>query len=143
VQTHDKYKIEAGDDSERIIQFLEDKIYEHNSSEINKSDGELFSRIIRDENERIIAGIAGWTWAGACEITQFWVDENARNNGIGKLLLSAAETEAKSKRCFIILIKSYSFQAPHFYERHGYKIEYVLNDFPPGHDYYMLSKRIG
>jgi GNAT superfamily N-acetyltransferase len=143
VQTHDKYKIEVGKDSEHVIQFLEDKIYEHNSSEINKSDGEFFSRIIRDESERIIAGIAGWTWAGACEITQFWVDEKARNNGIGKLLLGAAETEAKGKGCIIILIKSYSFQAPHFYERHGYKIEHVLSDFPPGHDYYMLSKRIG
>jgi len=142
VQTHDKYKIEVGEDSEQIIQFLENKIYEHNSSETNKSDGEFFSKIIRDENEGIIAGIAGWTWAGACEITQFWVDEKARNNGIGKLLLSAAETEAKSKDCFIILIKSYSFQAPHFYERYGYKIEHVLSNFPPGHDYYMLSKRI-
>jgi len=138
-----KYKMEVGENAEQIMKFLEDKIYEHNSSAINKSDGAFFSRIVRDENDEIIAGIAGWTWASACKITQLWVGENARKNRIGTLLLMAAETEAKSKGCLTIMVESYSFQAPHFYERHGYKITHMLNDFPPGYDYYILSKRIG
>ena len=141
-----KNKIEVGENSEDIMKFLEDKIYEHNSSTINKSDGAFFSRIVRDENEHIIAGIAGWTWATACEITQLWVDENARKNGIGKLLLEAAEAEAKSKGCLTIVVKSYSFQAPHFYEKHGFEITHILNDFPPGSsvkkDWLKLSAKI-
>lgn len=137
------YSIEFGNDNQEVIQLLEDKIYEHNSTKLNKDDGRLFSRIVRDENKEIIAGIAGWTWANACEITQFWVHQNVRNNGIGKMLLQAAEAEAKSKGCVTILVKSYSFQAPHFYERHGYTIEHILNGFPRGYSYYMLAKRIG
>jgi len=105
-----KNKIEVGENSEEIMRFLEDKIYEHNSSTINKSDAAFFSRIVRDENEHIIAGIAGWTWATACEITQLWVDENARKNGIGKLLLEAAEAEAKSKGCLTIVVKAIAFR---------------------------------
>ncbi len=138
-----KYCIELGIDSPQVIQLLEDRIYEYNSTKINKDDGCLFSRIVRDENKDIIAGIAGWTWASICEITQLWVDENVRKNGIGKMLLEAAEAEAKSKGCFTILVRSYSFQAPHFYERYGYSIEYILNDFPKGYSYYILTKRIG
>jgi ribosomal protein S18 acetylase RimI-like enzyme len=138
-----KYCIEFGTDSQQVIQLLEDKIYEHNSTEVNKDDGCFFSRIVRDESKDIIGGIAGWTWARVCEITQLWVDENVRKNGIGKILLEAAEAEAKSKGCLAILVRSYSFQAPHFYEKNGYKIEHILNGFPQGYSYYILRKRIG
>ena len=59
-----KYGLECGIDAHSVIQLLEDKIYEHNSAKISEDDGCLFSRIVRDENKDIIAGIAGWTWAG-------------------------------------------------------------------------------
>jgi GNAT superfamily N-acetyltransferase len=137
------YYIEAAIDSHPEIQLLEDKIYEHNAGALNKDDGRLFSRIVRDENKEIIGGIAGWTWAKACEITQLWVVERARKCGIGKVLLEAAEAEAKGQGCITILVRSYSFQAPHFYEKHGYKAELILNGFPEGHSYYILTKKIG
>ena len=139
---NDKFKIEVGEDSAEIVRFLEEKIYEHNSSAINKSDGAFFSRIIRNDKGAIVAGIAGWTWASACEVTQLWVNESVRKNGVGKLLLEAAEAEAKSKGCSIMLIKSYEFQAPRFYEKSGYKIEHIQNNFPPGYKYYILTKEI-
>lgn len=138
-----KYCIESGIDSHEIIQLLEDKIYEYNSAKINKDDGCLFSRIVINENKDIIAGIAGWTWAGVCEITQFWVNEDVRKNGIGKILLEAAEIEAKSKGCVTILVRSYSFQAPQFYEKYGFRTECMLNGFPDGYTYNILTKRIG
>jgi ribosomal protein S18 acetylase RimI-like enzyme len=137
------YHIEAGIDSHQEIQLLEDKIYEHNAAALNKNDGLLFSRIARDNNREIIGGIAGWTWAEACEITQLWVDERARKRGIGKKLLEAAEEEAKAKGCITVLVRSYSFQAPHFYEKYGYKAELILNGFPKGYSYYILAKKIG
>src|SRR5262245_59167075 len=107
-----KYQMEIGTDPYSVIQLLEDKIYEYNSKKINEDNGLLFSRLVRDENKSIIAGVAGWTWASICEITQLWVDVNSRKNGIGKMLLDAAELEAKSKGCQSILVRSYSFQAP-------------------------------
>ncbi|HEV8504586.1 MAG TPA: GNAT family N-acetyltransferase [Chitinophagaceae bacterium] len=135
-----KYWIEVGTNSQQVMELLEDKIYEHNSSNLDKHDGCLFSRIARDANNNVIAGIAGWTWAGICEITQLWVDENIRKMGIGKRLLAEAELEAKSKGCVRIMIRSFSFQAPHFYERQGYRIEHVLDSFPKGCCYYILLK---
>lgn len=135
-----KYFLEAGNDQYQVIQLLEDKIYEYNSSKTQVDDGSLFSRIVRGKSNEIIAGIAGWTWAGICEITQLWVDENVRKNGIGKMLLEAAEEEARTKGCLTILVRSFSFQAPHFYEKYGFKAELVFNDFPAGSEYYILSK---
>jgi GNAT superfamily N-acetyltransferase len=124
------------------IQFLEDKIYEYNSRQTGKDDGKLFSKMIYDSNNNIIAGISGWIWAGACEIALLWVKEEFRKKGYGRLLLQAAEDEAREKNCDVILLRSYSFQAPLFYQKHGYKVEFKTDDFPPGYSYYCLIKRL-
>jgi GNAT superfamily N-acetyltransferase len=135
-----KYQLETTTDHHRIIELLEDKLYEHNAQKVNSDDGRLFSMIIRSEKNEIVAGIAGWTWAGASEITQLWVDEFVRKEGLGKILLTAAETEARSQNCRRILVRTFGFQAPAFYERHGYRPEHVVDDFPPGHRYHLLIK---
>jgi GNAT superfamily N-acetyltransferase len=137
-----KYRVATLPDHHQVIQLLEDKIYEHNSCKLNKKDGNLFSMIVRSEDSDIIAGVAGWTWANACEITQLWVDESCRKQGLGRLLLEAAEAESKSKGCQTILIRSYEFQAPAFYGKHGYRIEHIIEGFPPGQRYYILLKTI-
>ncbi len=137
-----EYHIEIGTNSPQIVQILEDEIYKHNSRKINRSGGAFFSRVVKDDSGEIIAGIAGWTWAGACEITLLWVHENLRNRGIGKRLLEAAEEEARSKKCSAILVRSYSFQAPQFYERHGFHPEHIMDNFPQGFQYYILTKKI-
>ena len=139
---NNEYSIESANDPHQVTQLLEDRIYEYNSAETHIDDGRLFSKIIRDRDKDIIAGIAGWTWAGICEITQLWVDGKIRGRGIGKILLEAAELEARSKGCRAILVRSYSFQAPHFYEKHGYRTEHIINGFPEGHRYYILTKQI-
>jgi GNAT superfamily N-acetyltransferase len=124
------------------IQFLEDRVYEHNATETNRDDGKLFSKLICDGEDGIIAGITGWTWAAACEITLFWVNERYRKKGYGKMLLDEAEAEAIREKCKVILLRSYSFQAPRFYLKHGYKLEHETRDFPPGHNYFCLVKRL-
>jgi GNAT superfamily N-acetyltransferase len=137
-----KFMIESVEHQAEAIQFLDDKIYEFNAAAINKYDGNLFTRIIRDQNNDIIAGISGWTWAMVSEITLLWVKEEYRNNGLGKILLKAAEEEIIKKGCTTILLRSYSFQAPLFYEKNGYKTVYILDDFPNGYKHYNLIKRI-
>lgn len=139
---NENYHIELPKDQSQAIQFLEDRIYDHNSSVINKNDGRLFSILIKGADQTIVAGVAGWTWASACEITNLWVSENERNKRLGKRLLETAEAEAKKRGCRQILVRSYSFQAPHFYEKYGFEIEHVITGFPEGHDYYFLIKRL-
>jgi GNAT superfamily N-acetyltransferase len=137
-----QFSVEPGDDTGSVISFLEDRLYEHNSRETGRDDGRLFSNVVRDSKGDIIAGVAGWTWATACEITQLWVSQGVRNKGIGKLLLQAAEDRARDQNCMKVLVRTYSFQAPHFYEKYGYKIEHVMDNFPEAHRHYTLVKSI-
>jgi ribosomal protein S18 acetylase RimI-like enzyme len=136
------YLIIEDESTKEVIEFLEEKLYKNNSNLVGKNDGRLFSKIIKDENNSIIAGVSGWTWANACEISLLWVDDKYRKRGLGKKLLEEAEKDAIAHNCKIIILRSYIFQAPFFYKKHGYKIEYIIDDFPPGNKYYHLVKRL-
>jgi len=122
--------------------FLEDRLYEFNSSQTGRSDSQLFTFFIRNESEEIVAGISGWTWASACEISVLWVHPSYRGKGYGRRLLEIAEQEARAQNCEVIFLSSYSFQAPDFYQKYGYELAYQLNDFPPGHRYNFLVRRL-
>jgi len=98
------------------VQYLEDRIYQFNSSVTNIADGELLAFFVR-ERDRIVAGICGNTWDGTCELRQFWVDESLRHRGLGTKLLQAAEQEARRRGCIQIVLMTFSFQAPTFYEK--------------------------
>ena len=60
-----------------------------------------------------------------------WVREDLRGRGYGKRLLQAAE--AVKRGCRHALLDTMSFQAPLFYERQGYVLYGVLDDFPGEH----------
>jgi len=124
------------------IEFLDDRIYEYNAERISRDDGQLLGIMIRDDNGEIVGGASGWTWAGACQILNLWVHDSLRGHGYGRLLLEAAEDEARSRGCSVVTLNSYGFQAPAFYERHGYQLAARLDDFPPGQSDHWLMKRL-
>ncbi len=123
-------------------EFLEGRLYEHNSDQTGRRDGLLFAFQVRDDQQEVVAGLSGWTWAGACEIRSLWVHPTWRGQGHGRALVNAAEQEARAHGCQVILVSSYSFQAPEFYRRLGYELAWALDGFPPGHRYCYLVKRI-
>ncbi len=104
------------------LQFLEDRLYEFNSAQTGKDDGNLFAFFIRNDRQEIVAGLSGWTWANACEIRTLWVHPSLRGQGYGGDLLESAEQEARAHGCKVILISSYSFEAPAFYRKRGYEL---------------------
>jgi len=123
------------------LQFLEDRIYEFNSDQIEKHDGQFFAFFVRNEQKEIVAGLTGWTWANACEIRTLWVHPDLRAQGYGRSLMESAENEAKARGCNVILISTFNFQAPEFYQKCGYKLAWQLDDFPPGHHACYFVKR--
>jgi GNAT superfamily N-acetyltransferase len=136
-----EHTMTQGIPSSEEVQFLEDQLYEYNRSQTGQDDGQLFAFLIRNEQQEIVAGLSGWTWAQACEIRALWVHPAWRRQGYGRRLLESAEQEAQARGCKVILINSYSFQAPGFYQKYGYQLAWQLLDFPPGHQSCYLVKR--
>jgi ribosomal protein S18 acetylase RimI-like enzyme len=124
------------------IRFLEDQINRFNMERTGIHDGVLLSFFIRNAQDRIIAGIYGWTWGGCCEIRYLWVDAGFRLQGHGSRLLAAAESEARARKCVTMLLDTHSFQAPGFYRKMGYEIFASVEDYPRGHQKMYLKKTL-
>jgi GNAT superfamily N-acetyltransferase len=126
-----------------LVQYLEDRLYEFNSSVTRITGGEWLAIFVRDEAEDIVAGICGSTWGGCCEIRQFWVEESRRKQGLGTRLLGAAEQEARRRGCWQIVLTTFTFQAPGFYTNRGFQLLATLQDYPRGHQSLLLRKHLG
>ena len=72
----------------------------------------------------------------------FFIPEDLRRDGLGASLLAQAEREARARGCHGAWLDTYSFQARGFYERQGYSVFGRIDDYPPGHCRYFLSKRL-
>jgi GNAT superfamily N-acetyltransferase len=124
------------------VQYLEDRLYEFNSKATGITDGRGLAIFVKDERDRIVAGICGHTWGGCCEIRQFWVEESRRGQGLGTRLLRAAEQEACRRHCRQIVLTTHSFQAPEFYTRRGFHLLAAVDDYPQGHQHLLLRKEL-
>jgi len=125
------------------VQYLEDQIYEFNSSTTGIADGEWLAIFVKDDEGRIVAGICGNTWGGCCEIRQFWVEEARRSQGLGTRLLMATEDEARRRGCRQMLLMTFTFQAPAFYAKHGFEVIATVDDHPRGHKNLLMRKQLG
>jgi GNAT superfamily N-acetyltransferase len=81
---------------------------------------ELTVRVL-DQDGELAAGMSGWTWGVAAGIALTWVREDARSAGLGSRLLVDFEATARARGCSHVFVTSFTFQAPGFYERHGYR----------------------
>lgn len=86
----------------------------------SKADQGSFSVKVVDEAGAIVGGLTAWYWAGLCGISMLWVREESRADGWGSKILLAAEQEAVRRGCDRVYVSSFTFQAPGFYQRHGY-----------------------
>lgn len=89
--------------------------------------------LARDADRQLVGGLLGATYWGWMHVDLFWLDEGTRQQGLGSALLAAAESEAVRRGCRHAHLDTMSWQAPAFYERHGYVLYGVLDDLPAGH----------
>lgn len=82
------------------------------------------------ETGEIVGGLVAETMSGWMVINLLWVDERYRRQGFGRRLLKEAEAEAARRDVHSILVDTFSFQAPVFYERNGYRAYGQVEGFP-------------
>lgn len=74
-----------------------------------------------DHAGELLAGISGWTWQQAAGIGLTWVRADQRGTGIGSQLISRFEQAAAERGVRRVFVTFFTFQAPGFYEKHGYR----------------------
>jgi len=129
----------AGDSA--LDQRLSDELDTFNAAATPEVEAaqELTVRI--EEDGELLAGLSGWTWGQAAGIGMAWVHPEHRRSGHGSALLAAFEDEARRRGSTHVFVTSFTFQAPDFYQRHGYQETFRWDAVPtPGHDDVHMRK---
>ncbi|MGE0358825.1 MAG: GNAT family N-acetyltransferase [Burkholderiales bacterium] len=92
---------------------------------------------------RIVGGAVGRTWGECCELLQLWVDDGFRRSGVGSELMRRFEARGRERECSVFYLTTLSFQAPGFYERHGYGTLAVISGYPDGIRKFLMQKIVG
>jgi ribosomal protein S18 acetylase RimI-like enzyme len=96
--------------------------------------------VLRAPDGEIVGGLVGethWDWF---YISLLIIPEDLRGRGYGHELLTQAEQEARNRGAKHAYLDTFSFQAPAFYQQHGYGVFGELHDFPVGQTRYYMVK---
>ena len=111
-------------------QIIGDLIRSYNRSKREAAESEPLNLYVEDEHGQLLAGLVAETFGNWLEIEYLFVKEGLRGQGIGSQLLQRAESEAKKRNCRYVFVNTYQFQAPAFYQKHGYQEVFTLKDYP-------------
>jgi predicted N-acetyltransferase YhbS len=113
----------------------------YNVAAAGKFDHRPLTLTIRQRG-KIVAGLAAETFFGWMFVSLLWVSERHRGKGWGSSLIEAAEAEARNRGVRNVYLDSFSFQAPDFYAKLGYREFGQLKEFPAGYDRVWMTKAL-
>lgn len=104
-----------------------------------------FSRVVlsaRGATGRIVGGLILQSYWRESYIELLWLSDRARGQGLGRKLIQEAERRARRRGSRLIHLNTYSFQAPAFYEKMGYRRCGAMSGSPKGARRYFYVKRL-
>lgn len=117
-------------------------VNEYNQLRAGEDHARSICYLLRAPGGEIAGGVIGvvyWEWFS---LELIWVREDLRGRGFGHRLLALAEEEARQRGAGRVHLDTFSFQAPVFYQKHGYTVFGQLADYPAGHQRYYLTKQL-
>jgi ribosomal protein S18 acetylase RimI-like enzyme len=131
--------------TEKVDKFLEDfvsVIHSKNEKENNAlCNYKKFAFYIK-ENEKIVGCLIGCVRWICIYIDNLGVDEKYRGKGYGKKLLEKVEEHFKGTKYKNIALCTNGFQAPEFYKKCGYELEFVREYKDSKFNKYFFNKWI-
>lgn len=118
-------------------------LYRHNAERTGVADrAPIGARLSDSASGEVLGGLWGRTELGLLFLSVLHLPEGLRGRSHGARLLAAVEGEAKRRGCKRAVVETSTFQAPGFYERHGYE-EFGRVEFgAPGHARVFLRKSL-
>jgi GNAT superfamily N-acetyltransferase len=112
-----------------------------NKGIFGKNDARALAITLRHRGS-IVGGLIAHTFLDWMFVQAFWIADEFRGKGFGKKIMKAAEKEAKRRGVKNVYLDTFSFQAPRFYAKLGYREFGRLADFPEGHSRHWMTKTV-
>jgi GNAT superfamily N-acetyltransferase len=97
---------------------------------------------VRDAKGRILGGLILQSYWQESYVELLWLSERARRLGYGRRLMQEAERRARRRGSRLMHLNTYSFQAPGFYEKLGFKRFGGMAGSPRGASRHFYAKRL-
>jgi GNAT superfamily N-acetyltransferase len=95
---------------------------DYNREKFGRIDTKTLDILVRDDNSgEAVGGLLGHSSLGLFFLDLFYLPEELRGSGLGSRIMALAEGEARRRGCTAAFVYTVTFQAPEFYERHGYR----------------------
>ncbi|MCJ7537845.1 MAG: GNAT family N-acetyltransferase [Anaerolineales bacterium] len=117
-------------------------ISHYNTQQAGDDNGQNLCFVLQAPDQEIVGGVIGATYWDWFYLDLMWIKDDLRGRGYGQRLLTLAEDEARQRGAKNAHLDTFSFQAPDFYKKYGYKVFGELQDFPPGHHRYFMTKQL-
>lgn len=117
-------------------------LLEYNLARIEDKNPKDLGVYLQDETGKKVAGLIGNTHGNWLFIKFLWVSEELRGHSIERNILNKAEQTAKERGCKYSFLDTFSFQAPEFYKKHGYKKVFALENYPVTGKRYYFTKTL-
>lgn len=145
--SHDTYRISSADVADQaahdqlsaVLRAYNDQQSPQHRA-IRAEGGTPLELYVRDAAGALVGGLLAETYWGWLYIDRLVIGEALRGQGYGRRLMEQAEQIARKRGCARAYLTTFSFQAPGFYEKLGYRIVGRLDDYPPGMSYYWMRK---
>jgi GNAT superfamily N-acetyltransferase len=121
---------------------IENGLAEFNRAQSDYQDKRPLAVLARDKSGQTIGGMLGRTSLGLLFIDLVYLPPPLRGQDIGSRMLEMMEQEAARRGCRSAMVMTISFQAPGFYERHGWREFGRVPCEPPGTYRVFLSKAL-
>ncbi|HGM5455919.1 TPA: GNAT family N-acetyltransferase [Serratia marcescens] len=114
-----------------------------NDQQIGYGDRLPLAVVVKDpDSGDVLGGITGRSSLGLLFLDLFYLPEALRGAGLGSELLRRFEQEGRRRGCLSAVLYTISFQAPDFYQRHGWQRMGEVPCLPPGTSRVFMSKTL-
>ncbi|HZS81281.1 MAG TPA: GNAT family N-acetyltransferase [Stellaceae bacterium] len=129
---------------EEAVRVIDDGLADYNAECAGYRDWRPLAVLACDPaSGRVLGGMSGRTSLGLMFIDLVYLPEELRGRDLGSRMLRMAEEEGARRGCRAAVLYTISFQAPGFYERHGWREFGRIPCDPPGTSRVFMTKKIG
>ena len=132
--------IRRTEENEITGQFINREFSSYSTSKEVVLNYDEFCFTASDETGKLIGVITGRAYYNEIHIGDLIVATDVRRGGVGSKLVRAVEDEYKGKGYTKITLTTFGFQAPEFYKKQGFELEFVREDPDPKLSKYFFKK---
>ena len=119
------------EESTEIGDFLHEEFARYAGQKGVALNYDAFCFVAEGGDGRIAGVITGHAYYNEVHIGDLIVAEGRRDSGLGSRLVAAVEDAYRGKGYDVITLTTHGFQAPEFYKKLGYTVEFIREDRDP------------